>query len=56
MLAIGARSLLKGTAIPTPQPLEEGRQYYRLHPDVLALANRQLAGRLRAYNSHPWSL
>jgi methionyl-tRNA formyltransferase len=55
MLAIAARALLNGSITPTPQRLEDGTQYYRLHPDLTALATRKLAERLRAHRGYPWS-
>jgi len=55
MLAVAARALLSGSTVATPQRLDEGRQYYRLHPDLTALATRKLAVRLQAYGKHPWA-
>jgi len=55
MLALAARAVLSGSIVPTPQRLDEGRQYYRLHSEVLDLATRKLADRLRAYAHHPWA-
>jgi methionyl-tRNA formyltransferase len=53
LLAIAARAVLRGTVTATPQRLEDGEQYYRMHPDVLALATRKLANRLKCYANHP---
>jgi len=55
MLAIAARAVLNESIKPSPQRPEDGRQYYRLHPDVAALATRRLSARLQAYRSHPWA-
>ncbi len=54
MLAIAARAVLEEAVTATPQRLEDGEQYYRMHPDVLALATRKLADRLKLYANHPW--
>lgn len=55
LLAIAARAVLKGSIALQPQRVEDGTQYYRLHPDVAALAARRLSARLQAYRSHPWA-
>jgi methionyl-tRNA formyltransferase len=55
MLVMATRAVLHGTVTPTPQRLEDGEQYYRMHPDVLALATRTLADRLKLYGNHPWA-
>ena len=55
MLAVATRAVLNESIAPTPQRLEDGQQYYRLHPDVIALATRRLAVRLQAYCNHPWA-
>jgi len=55
MLVIATRVVLQGTVAITPQRLEDGEQYYRLHPDVVALATRKLADRLKLYGNHPWT-
>jgi len=55
MLAIATRAVLNESIKPSPQRPEDGRQYYRLHPDVAALATRRLSARLQAYRSHPWA-
>jgi methionyl-tRNA formyltransferase len=49
LLALAARAVLSGSFTPTPQRLEDGEQYYRLHPDVLQVAVRKLTDRLQAY-------
>jgi methionyl-tRNA formyltransferase len=54
MLALATRAVLSESIVPAPQRLEDGRQYYRLHPDVLQLAVRKLTRRLSAYSHHPW--
>lgn len=54
MLALAARAVLSESIVPAPQRLEDGRQYYRLHADVLQLAVRKLTRRLSAYSHHPW--
>jgi methionyl-tRNA formyltransferase len=55
LLALATRAVLNGSIAPTPQRVEDGRQYYRLHPEVLQLANQKLASRLAAYRHHPWA-
>jgi methionyl-tRNA formyltransferase len=55
MLAIATRLVLNESFVPRPQRVEDGRQYYRLHPDVTALATRKLSARLQAYRNHPWA-
>lgn len=55
MLAIATRAVLNESISPSPQRVEGGTQYYRLHPDVTALATRKLSARLQAYRSHPWA-
>jgi methionyl-tRNA formyltransferase len=55
MLAIATRAVLNESITPSPQRVEDGRQYYRLHPDIAALAARRLSARLQAYRSHPWA-
>jgi len=55
MLAIATRAVLSESITPSPQRVEDGRQYYRLHPDIAALAARTLSARLQAYRSHPWA-
>jgi methionyl-tRNA formyltransferase len=55
MLAISTRAVLNASIAPSPQRVEDGAQYYRLHPDVQALAARKLSARLQAYRSHPWA-
>ena len=55
MLAVAMRAVLNESIPPTSQRLEDGQQYYRLHPDVVALATRRLAVRLQAYRNHPWT-
>ncbi len=55
MLAIAARAVLNESIAPRPQRLEDGTQYYRLHPDIAALATRKLSARLQAYRRHPWA-
>jgi methionyl-tRNA formyltransferase len=55
MLVIAARAVLHGTVTLTPQRLEDGEQFYRMHPNVAGLATRKLAGRLKLYGHHPWA-
>jgi methionyl-tRNA formyltransferase len=55
MLAISTRALLNESITPRTQRVEDGAQYYRLHPDLAALAARRLSARLQAYRSHPWA-
>jgi methionyl-tRNA formyltransferase len=55
MLAIATRAVLTASIVPSPQRVEDGTQYYRLHPDVSALAARRLSTVLKAYRSHPWA-
>jgi methionyl-tRNA formyltransferase len=55
MLAIATRAMLNESIVPSPQRVEDGTQYYRLHPDVAALAARRLAARLQRYSWHPWA-
>lgn len=52
LLAVAAREILR-ESLPTPQRVEDGQQYYRLHPDMLQLAARKLTRRLQAYARHP---
>jgi methionyl-tRNA formyltransferase len=54
MLALATRAMLRESFAPTPQRLEDGEQYYRLHPELLKVAERKLANRLQAYTRHPW--
>ena len=54
MLALATRAVLSESIVPTPQRIEDGQQYYRLHSDVLQLAVRKLTSRLRTYSHHPW--
>jgi len=42
LLAIVVRGLFDGTVTPTPQDAAVGRQFFRLHPAVLAVAARSL--------------
>jgi hypothetical protein len=42
----------RGATVPE---LEDGTQYYRLHPDVTAPAARRLAHRLEPYTARPWT-
>ena len=53
LLAVAAREILRESFTPTPQRVEDGQQYYRLHPDMLQLAARKLTRRLQAYARHP---
>ena len=55
MMAVAARALVADPALATPQSLDAGQQYYRLHPDVASIAERRLAERLRHYGRHPWA-
>jgi methionyl-tRNA formyltransferase len=55
MMAVAVRAVLADPTIATPQRDDAGQQYYRLHPDVLSVADRRLAERLRQYASHPWA-
>ena len=55
MLAVSARAVLNQSIALHPQRLQDGMQYYLLHPDVAALAARRLCARLQAYRSHPWA-
>jgi methionyl-tRNA formyltransferase len=54
MMAVSVRALIANPAIAVPQRLEDGDQYFRLHRDVIALAERRLADRLKMYARHPW--
>ncbi len=54
MLALATRTMLNESFTPSPQQLEDGEQFYRLHPDLLRLAARKLTKRLQAYDHHPW--
>lgn len=47
MLAAAARRVLLDGVRGTPQRLDEGRQYYRLHPALLQHAERALERRLK---------
>jgi methionyl-tRNA formyltransferase len=55
LLALATRAVLSESIVPTPQRLEDGQQYYRLHADVLQVAARKLTSRLQAYGHHPWA-
>jgi methionyl-tRNA formyltransferase len=55
MLAVATRAVLTASIVPSPQRIEDGTQYYRLHPDVSALAARKLSVLLQAYRAHPWA-
>jgi methionyl-tRNA formyltransferase len=55
LLAIATRAMLNESIALSPQHLEDGVQYYRMHPDVSALAARRLSARLQAYGSNPWA-
>lgn len=54
MLAVATRAMLSESFTPTPQRAEDGEQYYRLHSDLLRVAERKLTRRLQAYAHHPW--
>jgi folate-dependent phosphoribosylglycinamide formyltransferase PurN len=51
LLVASALALRDGTAERRPQRLEDGRQYYRMHPAVRAEAERRLAARAGALAS-----
>lgn len=53
MLAVATRAVLRESLTPTAQQVEDGQQYYRLHPDMLQVAARKLTDRLQAYARHP---
>jgi len=52
---LAVRALIANPSIAIPQPVEDGTQYYRLHPDLTAAAGRRLADRLKPYAAHPWT-
>jgi len=54
MMAVAVRAVAADPSMALPNRVEEGAQYYRLHPDMVALAERRLAHRLRQYAGHSW--
>ena len=55
MMAVAVRAIDANPSLASPNRVEEGAQYYRLHPDMAALAERRLADRLRQYAGHSWA-
>jgi len=46
MLALSAEQLLQGEVTVTKNDVDQGQQYFRMHPEVMKLAEKKLSARL----------